>query len=367
MTSPSAARAHPGWRAGHLSGVPVFIGRSWLLIAGVIVLLFGPVVSRLMPELGGAAYVVAGVFAVLLLVSVLAHEAAHALVAQAAGYRVNRIVADFWGGHTAYDSADSTPGRSALVAVAGPLANGALAGLGYLVTQVAPPGLAWLLAIAFTYANAFVAAFNLLPGLPLDGGFLVESLVWRLTGSRATGMLVGGWSGRVLILLLVGWVVGLPLLRGDEVSMTRVIWGALIGSFLWMGASDAIRVARARRVFERITVGSVCRPVAVVPADRAVAFVPPVPPGTDILAVDAQGRPIGVIDPEALARVPGPLRAGTPVGAVVHAQPEGWVVTAGPEESVTPLVVAMQSLRTPVVAVRSPAGELLGIVRAQDV
>lgn len=367
MTGPAVTRRPAGWRVGSLAGVPVYLGRSWLVILVVIALVFGPVVRQVVPALGTAAYLVAGGFAVLLLLSVLVHEGAHALVGRACGYRVNRIVADFWGGHTTYDSTDSTPGRSALVAIAGPLANGLLAGLAWLLLQVLPGGVPWLVAVAFTYANGFVALFNLLPGLPLDGGFLVDSLVWRITGSRGTGMVVAGWCGRVVTAGLLVWALGPTFLWGQPLTLTRVLWVVLIGSFLWIGAGDAIRVGQARRVFESITVGSVCRPAAWVPLGATVGDLPPVAPGVDLVAVDPAGRPVGILDREALARVPGVLYATTPVVTVLRRQPEGWVVTARPEDPVTDVVVAMQRLRTPVVAVRTPDGGLLGLVHARDV
>jgi Zn-dependent protease len=367
MTGPAGTRRPAGWRVGSLAGVPVYLGRSWILILVVIAMVFGPVVRTVVPSLGSAAYLVAGGFAVLLLLSVLVHEGAHALVGRACGYRVNRIVADFWGGHTAYDSTDSTPGRSALVAIAGPLANGVLAGLGWLLLQVLPEGVPWLVAVAFTYANGFVALFNLLPGLPLDGGFLVDSLVWRLTGSRGAGMVVAGWCGRVVTGGLLLWALGPTLVSGQPITLTRVLWVVLIGSFLWIGAGDAIRVGRARQVFERTTVGSVCRPVARVPVGATVGELPPVPPGVEVVAVDPTGHPVGILDREALARVPGVLHATTPVTTVLRRQPDGWVVTARPDDPVTDVVVTMQRLRTPVVAVRAPDGPLLGLVHARDV
>ncbi|MDQ3526321.1 MAG: peptidase M50 [Actinomycetota bacterium] len=367
MSTAARARTRLGWRIGRLAGVPVYIGRSWVLIAAVITLVFGPVVRQVVPELGTGSYAVAALFALLLLVSVLVHEAAHALVGQACGYRVSRVVADFWGGHTAYDSSDSTPGRSALVAVAGPLANAALAGVGWLVSDSLPDGVPALLAAAFTYANAFVAAFNLLPGLPLDGGFLVDALVWRLTGSRGLGTLVAGWSGRLLTLSLVWWALGMPLLRGEQLPLTRLLWVALIGSFLWIGAGDAVRTGRARRVFERTTVGSVCRAVATVDGDTMVDRLPPARHGLAQVVVDQSGAPVGVVDREAIARVPVHLLATTPVRAVVRHQPEGWAVTAGLDDPVTAVVIAMQTLRTTVVAVQDASGQVVGLVHAADV
>jgi len=180
-------------------------------------------------------------------------------------------------------------------------------------------------------------------------------------------MLAAGWCGRLLTVALAWWVVVLPVVNGEPLTVTRLLWAVLIGSFLWMGASDAIRVGRARRVFERTTVGSVCRPVAAVGVGTSVDLVPPVPEGTELVAVDTDGQPVGVLDQEALSRVPEPFRRGTLVGAVVQHQPAGWVVTARPEDPVTNLVVTMQTLRTPVLVVRAPDGALLGLVRARDV
>lgn len=360
----SARRSH-GWRVGRLAGVPVYLGASWVLVAVVLLVLFGPVVRRLVPELGAGSYAVAFAFALLLLFSVFVHEAAHALVGKACGYRVNRIVADFWGGHTAYDSADSTPGRSALVAVVGPLANAVLAGLGWLVTQTLEPGVPWLLAAGFTYANAFVAAFNLLPGLPLDGGFLVDSLVWKLSGSRGLGTLVAGWCGRLVVLVGLWWAVGIPVLRGQQIEMSRVLWLLLIGGFLWFGASDAIRVGKARRGMEGTLVRDVCRPAVLVAADIPVSALPPAHPNTDTVAVDATGTPVGIVDFGAVEQVPAGARGATPIDAVLRRQPAGWVVTADPDDPVTPVVIAMQTVGTPLVAVRDRAGRVLGLIHGR--
>ncbi|HXR67799.1 MAG TPA: peptidase M50, partial [Dermatophilaceae bacterium] len=118
-----STRASPGLRIATIGGVPVYIARSWPVIAVLIVATFGPQVALANPDLGPRAYVVALAYALLLLASVLAHEAAHAVVATRARYRVNRVVADLMGGHTAYDTVTARPGASALVAVAGPAAN----------------------------------------------------------------------------------------------------------------------------------------------------------------------------------------------------------------------------------------------------
>lgn len=364
----------PGWRMGHLRGVPVYLGRSWVIVAAVVVVIFGPVVARVLPALGPLAYAVALLFALLLLVSVLVHEAAHALVGQACGYRINRVVADFWGGHTAYDSRDATPGRSALVAIAGPAANAALAGLGWLAGQVTGPatgqavgsGVIGLLVVAFTWSNTFVAAFNMLPGLPLDGGFLVDSAVWKATGSRALGMLVAGWCGRLLTVALVWWAVVLPFLGGQSPSLTRLVYAVLIGSFLWLGASEAVTVGRARRRLERVTIAQVQRPVATVPAGTPLDRLPGAHAGLLHVAVDGSGWPLGLLDPAAAARVPQHAWAHTPVEAIVQHQPREWVVVAEPDDPLTEVVIAMQTHHLGVVAVQGLQGVVHGVVQAAD-
>src|SRR5689334_13387379 len=136
MTAGPGRSAPYGWRLGAIGGIPVYLGRSWPIIAIIVVLTFGPAVPTPTGENGGMfGYAVAVAYAVLLLISVLAHEGGHALVARRFGYRVDRVVADLWGGHTIYDSSTSRPGASALIAVCDPAANLSLRAVGLAVPQ----------------------------------------------------------------------------------------------------------------------------------------------------------------------------------------------------------------------------------------
>jgi Zn-dependent protease len=366
----------PGVRVVTVGGVPVYIGRSWPIIALLIVVTFGPgLAAGSRPDLGPlVAYAVALGLAVLLLVSVLAHEAAHAIVATRMGYRVNRVVADLWGGHTAFDSSSARPGPSALVAIAGPAANGLLALVGWLAMPAVPPdGITSLLVGAIVAINAFVAAFNLLPGLPLDGGFLVDSLVWRITGSRESGMIAAGWCGRVVTILVVLWFLGRPLLNGQPPDVFEVVWALFIGSFLWVGATNAIRAGRSSRLLNGIRIDSVWRPAASLPpgvsAARAFALRSSGPEGTGgtIVVVEDDARnAIGLLDDEALLAIPEHSREGVAITSVMRAQPVGWVVQATPDESIATVVGTMQNLGIGAVPVRGPDGRIVGIVLAGD-
>jgi Zn-dependent protease len=360
----------PGLRLLTIGGVPVYIGSSWPIIAIIIVATFGPQVTDRLPDIGLGAYAVALAYAVLLLVSVLAHEAAHAVVATAVGYRVSRVVADLWGGHTAYDSSTSRPGTSALVAIAGPAANALLALVGWLAMPNVSGDIPFLLVNAVVFANTFVAAFNLLPGLPLDGGFLVESLVWRITGRRDSGMIAAGWSGRVVTVLVVLAFVGLPLLNGNTPDLFGILWTFLIGSFLWVGATNAIRSGRAGRLLSGIRIDSVWRPATTVPAHASAAQVLTLrssgPGWTAVVVEDDERKPIGLLDDETLSAIPDHARDGVAVTSVMRRQPDGWVVDAMPEESIAKVVMTMQSIGVGAVPVRGPDGRIAGIVLADD-
>ena len=361
----------PGWRVATIGGVPVYIGRSWPVIALIIVGTFGPSIASKRPDLGLGAYAVAVGFAVLLLISVFAHEASHAVVATRLGYRVNRVVADLWGGHTAYDATAARPGASALVAIAGPAANALLAVVGWLAMPAVPPGgISYQLVDAIVYTNALVAGFNLLPGLPLDGGFLVDSLVWRITGSRESGLIAAGWCGRAVTVLVVLWLVGLPLLNGQPPDLFNVVLGLFIGSFLWVGATNAIRTGRGSRLLAGIRIDSVWRRAVSLPARasaaQALALRVSGLGGTAVVVEDDGGRAIGLLDDEALRAIPEQSRGSVSVTAVMHQQPDGWVVEATPDESIAAVVMAMQHLGVRAVPVRGRDGRIAGIVLAGD-
>jgi Zn-dependent protease len=366
----SSRRSASGLRLATIGGVPVYIGRSWAFIAVIIVMTYGPQIASNRPDLGLAAYLVAVAYAGLLLLSVLAHEAAHAVVATRSGYRVNRVVADLWGGHTAYDSSAARPGASALVAIAGPGANAVLALVGWLALPHISGDIAYLLVNAMLFTNAFVAAFNMLPGLPLDGGFLVDSLVWRITGKRESGLIAAGWCGRVVTILVVLIFVGRPLLNGQPPDLFSLVWAFFIGAFLWVGATNAIRSGRGSRLLAGIRIDSVWRRAASLPARASAAQALDLrlsaPGGTAVVVEDDLRNPIGLLDDDALRAIPEQSRASVSVTSVMLRQPDGWVVEATPDQSIATVVGAMQRLGIGAVPVRGPDGRIDGIVLAGD-
>ena len=350
----------PGMRIGSFVGVPVFIGWTWLILAAGLTWLFGAPHTA---DLGLLGYAVGLAIAVGLLVSVLVHEAAHALSARAFGLRVRRIVADLMGGHTAFEGR-TTPWSQGVTGLSGPLANLVLAGLFFAVALVLGDGVTGFVVARLAVINLLLAVFNLLPGLPLDGGQVLMAAVWRLTGSAHTASVVAGWSGRVVAVIVVLVFLGAPMLDGTRPSLFNILIIVLIASFLWRGATQAIAVGHARRRLSRVEIGQILRPVTMVPADAPVAtwFQ-----GSDraYVTVGADGHPEAIVRADALAAVPREQWDRVPASAVAATAPAHWVREVD-EPPTAELVLSLLAQSGASVLLIVHGGAVAGIVFAAD-
>ena len=357
---------------GRIIGIPVVLAYSWFIIAAFTVVVYGPVLESRNPELGITAYVVAFTYAVLLLISVLVHELAHALTAKTFHWPTQKIVLNLWGGHTQFESFTSSPGRSVLVALAGPAANFILAAAGWLLLTGADlTGVAGILANIFVWANLLIGIFNVLPGLPLDGGRLVESAVWKATGSQEKGTIAAGWSGRIIVIALVGWFVALPLLGGGRPDFSLMIITLLVCGFLWMGATASIQQARVRGRLHLVNAGTLAEPAVGLPESATVAEVLRLPrdaatgASPAVVLCRTDGHPVAVVDAGAVASVPGHAAGTTPVTAVSYALGAGAYV---PEWSTgQELIQYLSRLEGEEYAVVDRDGAVTGLLRQSAV
>jgi len=225
-----------GWTLLKVRGIPLRIHPSWFVILVLATMAFQQQYSQaLVPALADAQrWALALVTAVLLFVSVLLHELGHSLVALAQGVKVRSITLFLLGGVASVERECNTARGALLVAAAGPAVSLVLAivllaashhadhlspALGAMVGQLG--GL-----------NLVLALFNLLPGLPLDGGLILKALVWQATGSQRKGLEVANASGRFLAYLAIGLGTVL-LLRGGGIGGA---WLILLG---WFGLGAA--------------------------------------------------------------------------------------------------------------------------------
>jgi Zn-dependent protease len=363
----ATSRRSEGVLLGRLAGVPVLLARSWLVVAVAVTWLFGRTVAQQDPGLGVvAAHAVALGYAVLLALSVLVHEVAHALSARAFGMSPTRIVLTLWGGHTQFDTDARTPLASFVVAAAGPASNAVLAAAVYFgLGPVTLPPWGQLLVLALALANAFVAVTNVLPGLPLDGGRMLEAVVWALRRDRDAATVVAAWAGRVVavaipVLVALSWVSG-----GSGPSVLTLAWAALVGALLWSGAGAELQAARVRRRAPGASVAALARPAAAVAATAPLARALAAADAGPVVLTGADGRPTGVLDPQAAREVPAERRGLVPASAAEVALADGAVLAWG--LGGLELLAALPGLpREPWVVV-DEAGAVRGVLLTRDV
>lgn len=183
--------------------------------------------------------------ALLLFVSVLVHELAHAVTARARGIPVEGITLFIFGGVAEMRMEARRPVDEFVLTVVGPLASLALAGAFWGAGRLASGGegavLAGvaLLALTLSRLNLILAVFNMIPAFPLDGGRILRSALWQLTGDIGRATRWAAWVGRMFGWALIGWGVWMFVVLGASLAGA---WAAFLGWFL----AGAARAALAR-------------------------------------------------------------------------------------------------------------------------
>ncbi|HYP04586.1 MAG TPA: site-2 protease family protein, partial [Cyanobium sp.] len=242
-----------GWQLLKIRGIPLRIHPTWFIILAVATLAFqGGYRIALGSTVGPAVlWGVAFATALLLFVSVLLHELGHSLVALAHGVKVRSITLFMLGGVASVEKECATARGALLVAAAGPavslLLGFALISSIHAASHVSPVLGAMVMELG--RLNLVLALFNLLPGLPLDGGLILKALVWQATGSQRRGVEVANASGRFLSYLAVGLGVVL-LLRGSA----GATWLILLGWFGLGAARSQSQMLQMQRALKELKV-----------------------------------------------------------------------------------------------------------------
>lgn len=264
-------------RIGSVMGVPVFITPSWLLILLFITTSYAEFLRDQIPGASKpGSYGLAFVFAVALALSVVLHEVGHTVVSRLLGLRVRRIVVFLLGGVSEIDGEATRPRDEFAIAAAGPAMSFVLAGLCWVASLPAASDSATAVLLLLAWSNLVIAVFNVLPGLPLDGGRLVQALIWRFSHSRLTGVRIAARSGRVIaILLAVAILFGNVVVGGDTPatasSVIATAMGFAIAAFLWFGAGQTLRAAELGSRTANLRLGQLVRPAVYLPAQTPVS------------------------------------------------------------------------------------------------
>jgi Zn-dependent protease/CBS domain-containing protein len=344
-------------------GIPVYVSPYWFIIAGVFIVIYANDLSATLS--GGMRYVVAAAFVVLLYVSVLVHELSHSVVARGYGLPVRRILLYPLGGISEIEREAPTPGREFAVAGAGPALSLVLGAVGWGLAQLAPYGVTGALIRQLMVANVIVGLFNLLPGLPLDGGRMLRAVIWKITKKPTTATLAAAWVGRGLALGLLAIPFFSGSLAGGDIVST--LWVVVIAAFMWTGATQSIKATRFRERLPALQARRLARKAISVQADTPLAEAvrrADEAGARAVVVVDHDSKPIAIVNEAAVTATPPQRRP--------------WVETGSMARSIDPSLILsadLQGMALLDAIRRSPAseyllvdstGQVVGVLAASD-
>ena len=363
--APRPRDPQPGIVIARPFGIPVYISPYWFLIAGVFILLYSNSLQQAVH--GGTRYLVATVFVVLLYASVLVHELSHCVVARAFDLPVRRVLLYPLGGFSEIEKEAPTPAREFLVAAAGPAISLVLAAAGYGLSTLVPPGTGHILVTQLMWANLLVGLFNLLPGLPLDGGRMLRAGIWKITRRPAAATIGAAWTGRVIAAVLV--IVPFVLFAGDSNTnqVFDAAWLAVIAAFMWLGAGQAIKVTRVREKLPGLQARRLARRAIPIPASLPLAEAirrADAAQARALVVVDHEDKPIAIVNESAVMATPPQRRPWIEAGSLARTLDESLVLSA--DLSGMALLEAVRKSPASEYLLVEPSGQVFGVLTAQD-
>ena len=258
MSQPDPRDPPRGVQIARVAGMPIRIQGSWIFIFALVLWsLSATYLPSRFPEIGRTTAWIAGLFATLgFFASLLVHELSHSLVAQRYGIGVSGITLFLFGGVSRIEQEPSDPRVELRVAAVGPLTSFALSGLFWLAAAAARGGASPVTVAVLeylAYINAALGLFNLIPGLPLDGGRILRAAVWWRTGSLPKATQLASHLGK-------GFALGLMVLGALEIvsgALVGGLWLVFIGLFLRATASAGWEELVLRRALEGVKVEDV--------------------------------------------------------------------------------------------------------------
>jgi Zn-dependent protease len=358
-----------GLIVGRPFGIPVYISPYWFAVAAVLVVLYSAP-GTLPGSVNGpvARYVVAAVAVLLLYLSVLLHELSHSIVARAFRLPVRRILLYPLGGLSEIEQEPPTPAQEFLISAAGPAMSLVIAGIGYGLNELLHTrGIPRVIIDRLVLVNLVVAVFNMLPGLPLDGGRVLRAGIWKLTGQPAQSTVMAAWAGRVLAILLVVVPLASPTSGILSVSGGYGLWLVIVAIFMWMSAGQALRAAKIREKLPALRARTLARRAIPIPSTLPLAEAirrADLAQARALVVVDHDAKPIAIVNEGAVIATPEQRRPWIDAGSLARTLDPGMILSA--DLSGMDLIEAVRKSPASEYLLVEPSGQVYGVLAASD-
>jgi Zn-dependent protease/CBS domain-containing protein len=357
-------------RVGNLFGIPFYVNVSWFLVLALITWDYGSGLANAFPALPGTTPWLLGLFAALMLFSsVLAHELGHSFAAMQQNIGVNSITLFLFGGLAALEKESDHPGGAFKVAIAGPVVSLTLFLVLFATGQLfALSGPIGAIVSLLAYINLALGVFNLLPGLPLDGGNVLKSVVWKLTGDPFKGVTFASRAGQA-----IGWIaIGVGAAGVAGISSFGNVWTLLIGWFLLSNANRSAQSASVQQRLSGLTAeDALVKDSPIVHQETSLrTFADDVLLSTEgnwrkFLVVDDEEHLVGTMSVEALKEVSKDNWDLTTISEVMTR--ETALETIDSDKPLLDVVQMLEENKFSVLAVIRENGKLLGLLEKQNI
>jgi len=325
---------------GRLFGVPIVAGFSWLLFLFVALFLVAGYFPDSIAPTEGRRFVLAAIVVFFYVVALVGHEFGHALAGRLFGIETERVELWALGGLAHLSRGARSPKEEFVVAAAGPavtlvavIVSAAVVGAvdGYSLDALWEIGTLQYsgstavssIAGILLFFEGLALVFNLLPALPLDGGRIARSIVWKATGRPAAGTAFAAQAGKLLAILLVGVALWLVARTGSTFNGLMALF---LAWFIWQNA-QALSIPTEKRVQTKSLIRAEAvmdrSPVWVATTDTAAEADAQAFDGHDLAwaaVLEPDGRLRGILPAE---RVREELAAGRPATPVADLLPSG--------------------------------------------
>jgi Zn-dependent protease len=354
---------------GRPFGIPVYVSPYWFVVAAVLVVLYSAP-GTLPGSVRGpvARYVVAATFVILLYLSVLIHELSHSVVARGFRLPVRRILLYPLGGFSEIEQEPPTPAQEFLISAAGPAMSLLLAGIGWAVNELLHlRGLPRVVLDRLVLANLVVAVFNMLPGLPLDGGRVLRAGLWKLTGNPGSSTVMAAWAGRILAIVIVAVPLAQPTSGSLSVSGGYGLWLVVVAVFMWMSAGQALRAAKIRQKLPGLQARTLARRAIPIPPSLPLAEAirrADLAQARALVVVDHDAKPIAIVNEGAVIATPEQRRPWIDAGSLARTLDPDMILSA--DLSGMELIDAVRKAPASEYLLVEPSGQVYGVLATAD-